>query len=115
MSTLRRGLQIAGFLFLTTASLAQVRSQVIQSEELENYLKKAKVVKARDIPTGVALPIKLTLELDGVTRSAAFKSIDEKLPVKELTNGREINFQDSWMTEIAAYEVDKIIGLGMVP
>jgi hypothetical protein len=26
-----------------------------------------------------------------------------------------MNFQDSWKFEVAAYEVDKIIGLGMVP
>src|SRR5262249_25170123 len=28
---------------------------------------------------------------------------------------REMDFQDSYRTEIAAYEVDKLIGLGMVP
>jgi hypothetical protein len=27
----------------------------------------------------------------------------------------ELDFQDSWRTEIAAYELDKLLGLGMVP
>jgi hypothetical protein len=55
-----------------------------------------------DIGTGVAKPQRLTLELDGVVRRACFKKID----VKE---------QDSWRHEIAAYELDKLLGLGRVP
>ena len=27
----------------------------------------------------------------------------------------EVDFQDSWKTDVAAYELDKMIGLGMVP
>ena len=32
-----------------------------------------------------------------------------------MDRGVEIEFQDSWRTEVAAYELDKLIGLGMVP
>jgi len=63
----------------------------------------------------VTLPKRLTLELNGEKHLAAFKSIDEFAAVKKTDGGTEANFQDSYMTEIAAYEVDKIIGLGMVP
>jgi len=34
---------------------------------------------------------------------------------KQLDRGVEVQFQDSWRTEVAAYELDKLIGLGMVP
>jgi hypothetical protein len=44
-----------------------------------------------------------------------FKTIDEYAKVKQLDRGQEIEFQDSWKTEIAAYELDKMLGLGMVP
>ena len=88
-----------------------------QGAAAEEFLKKAKVVRVKPIGTGVTLPEKVTLELDGVERFAAFKSIDEKrLGVTQLSTGPpEVNFQDSWQTEIPAYVVDMTIGLGMVP
>lgn len=88
-----------------------------QGPAAEEFLKKAKVVRVRAIGTGVTLPEKVTLELDGVERFAAFKSIDEKRVGVTQFGGAppEVNFQDSWQTEIPAYVVDRIIGLGMVP
>ncbi len=88
-----------------------------QGDAAEQFLAKAKVKTVKDIGMGVTLPQKITLELDGVTRSAAFKTIDEKRQgITQLGNAPpDINFQDSWQTEIPAYIVDVIIGLGMVP
>ncbi|MEO6222775.1 MAG: hypothetical protein ABIP90_05960 [Vicinamibacterales bacterium] len=88
-----------------------------QGAAAEEFLMKAKVVRVRAIGTGVTLPDKVTLELGGVERFAAFKTIDEKrVGITQLSSGpAEVNFQDSWQTEIPAYIVDKIIGLGMVP
>jgi hypothetical protein len=64
---------------------------------------------------GVTLPQKLTLALDGTTRFGAFKSIDLSKPIQTFDRGIiEVSFQDSWRTEVAAYELDKMIGLGMV-
>ena len=103
--------------FLFAASLvAQIRSQVIQGQELEDFLRAAKITQTKAIPRGVTLPRKLTLELDGVARFAVFKSIDVSKTVQTFDGGGvEMGFQDSWKTEVAAYEVDKLIGLGMVP
>jgi len=88
-----------------------------QGPAAEEFLKKAKITKVRAIGTGVTLPEKATLMLDGVEGSAAFKTIDEKRQgITQLSAGAtEVNFQDTWQTEIPAYTVDLIIGLGMVP
>ena len=88
-----------------------------QGAAAEEFLKKAKVVRVRPIGTGVTLPEKATLELNGVERFAAFKTIDEKrVGITQLSTGPpEVNFQDSWQLEIPAYVVDMTIGLGMVP
>jgi hypothetical protein len=114
---LRAGLYIIiGLLVAATAAISQVRLQAIQGEELEGYLREAKIVESKGIPRGITLPNKLTLEWKGLTRYAAFKWIDDfKGLMKFDGGGVEMNFQDSWKFEIAAYEVDKIIGLGMVP
>jgi hypothetical protein len=69
--------------------------------EIERFLKKAKVTARRKVGTGVTNPEKVTLELDGTVRQAVFKKVDEPL--------------DSWRHEVAAYELDKLLGIGMVP
>jgi len=69
--------------------------------QIERFLKKAKVTARKKIGTGVTHPEKVTLELEGTVREAIFKTIDEKT--------------DNWRNEVAAYELDKLLGIGMVP
>jgi hypothetical protein len=61
--------------------------------------------------------LKVTLELDGKRQFAVLKTIDQSRPgARPNAAGQiEIDFQDSWRTEVAAYELDKLLGLGMVP
>ena len=88
-----------------------------QGEELESFLQNAEVTDLEGTEEGVTLPKKATLELDSRTHFAIFKTIDVFKPgLTRLRNGViEVDFQDSWKTEVAAYELDKMIGLGMVP
>jgi hypothetical protein len=102
-------------LVVFSLSFAQTGSQLIQGEQLEQFLVKAKITGLRNIGKGVTLPSRATLELDGTTQYGVFKTIDEQRTAKQLDRGVEFHFQDSWRTEIAAYELDKLIGLGMVP
>jgi hypothetical protein len=102
------------------ASVGLVRSQAfeeLQGEYTERFLREAEIVRLGRTLGGVTLSRQAILELDGVTRFAVFKTIDEKRSgLTQLTRGQsEINFQDSWRTEIPAYELDRLLGLGMVP
>ena len=116
MRTLRTALYLFTLLLLATAIQAQVRSQVIQGEELENFLKTAEITNAKTLDIGITAPRKVTMVLNGETRYGVFKSIDEYKDIMRFDDGRvDPNFQDSWKGEIAAYEIDKIIGLGMIP
>jgi hypothetical protein len=83
----------------------------------EQFLLKGKISKVENIGVGVTGARKVTLQFNGVTHFAVFKSIDVYQPgfTPYARGGGEREFQDSWMTEIAAYQVDRIIGLGMVP
>ena len=69
--------------------------------ELEHFLRKAKITERKKLGKGVTNPDKITLELDGVVRHAIYKRVDKR--------------HDNWRHEIAAYELDKLLGLGMVP
>jgi hypothetical protein len=90
--------------------------QIFQGDTVEELLKSSKVVALKGLPEGVTLPQKATLEFNGARQFGVWKVIDEgPVPSKQLDGGVELQFQDSWRTEVAAYELDKLIGLGMVP
>ncbi len=101
----------------TQAASAQPASEVFQGTDLENFLREAKVTAKHRVSTGITVPDRVTLELNGVTHDALFKTIDEfRQGVTNFSTGKpEVDFQDSYKLEIAAYELDKLVGLEMVP
>ncbi len=109
-------------LFLITsgasfAALALPAAQVIQGPEVEQFLKKARFVAKEPLGAGVTDSLKVTLQQGDKKQFAVLKTVDQKRPgLQPNASGQlELDFQDSWRTEIAAYELDKLIGLGMVP
>jgi len=116
MTILRNGLYLTIILLLTSAVSAKVQSQVIQGEEIEEFLRQAEITAAKTLDVGITAPKKLTMVRNGETRYAIFKVVDEYKALMKFDDGRmDMNFQDSWKSEIAAYEIDKIMELGMVP
>lgn len=85
-------------------------------ESKENVLRNAKIIKAKKLGKGVTNPLKLTLRDGDVEFNAVFKSIDvRKTGLTQLKSGVEADFKDSWQFDVAAYELDKLLGLDMVP
>jgi hypothetical protein len=113
----RAGIAAALALACFASTTAQETAAVYQGEAAEEFLSKARIVRMQGLAEGVTGARKATLELNGVTRSAAFKTVDIFSPgLTKLANGQmEMDFTDTWRTEIAAYVVDRIIGLGFVP
>src|SRR5215510_16373131 len=95
------------FALIGRTTSAQNTPPSFQGTSVEEFLKKAKITGMKDISEGVTLPKKATLELDGVKMYGVFKTIDEYAKAKQLDRGIELEFQDSWRTEVAAYEMDK--------
>jgi hypothetical protein len=85
-------------------------------EAKEKVLREAKIIKSKKLGTGITNPLKLTL-LDGETElKAVFKNVDvRKTGLTKLKTGTEMDFKDSWQFDVAAYELDKLLGLNMVP
>jgi len=88
-----------------------------QGNSPEKFLHSADVTHIEEINKGVTRPRRVTLERDGVTHDAAFKWIDERRQgITTLEDGTvDTDFWDSWQAEVAAYRLDRLIGLGMVP
>ena len=107
---------------LTVAVVAVLGAQAretsnIQGDQIEVFLREAVIIDATETETGITRPRKTTLETSELTHPALFKTIDLfRRGFTTFADGsRERNFQDSWKLEVAAYEVDKMIGLNMVP
>ena len=59
--------------------------------------------------------IRATLSDGTLTHDAQIQKIDEKKAEFNAGKIREFNFEDSWRFNVAAYRVDRLIGLRMVP
>jgi hypothetical protein len=80
--------------------------EVAQRAQWEEFLTTAEIVKYERIGEGVTRPWKLYLKKGDIEKKAAWKDVD-----RGLGGGA----RDCWKYEIAAYRLDKLIGLNMVP
>jgi len=88
------------------AAFAQfLPDQIAQREAQEEFLLTAKIVRFEPLKEGVTKPFKLYLKKDDVEATAAWKN----------PSGMQLGFFEGWQYEIAAYQLDKLIGLNMVP
>jgi len=79
--------------------------QIAQREAQEEFLLTADIVRSEPIDEGVTKPFKLYLSKGGVEAKAAWKN----------PSGVQRGFLEGWQYEIAAYRLDKLIGLNMIP
>ncbi len=109
---MRKKLSIFIFLFFVVGLFIPAFAQFAPEEvkeraKWEEFLQEARIISSsRDFPENEAVtePWTLVLEKDGVTRRALWKNPE----------GRLKGFLDSWKCEIAAYRLDKLLGLNMV-
>jgi len=74
--------------------------------EFEEYLKAAPIETIGDIPIGVTKPKRAFFIKGGIAGSAA---------LKYLPTGLKSGYWEAYKSEIAAYKLDRILGLDMVP
>jgi hypothetical protein len=89
-------------------SLAQfTKEELEERDKMEKFLEEAEIVNEVQMQTREAVtnPWVITLEKDGVQKQALWKN----------ASGRMRGFMENWKWEIAAYRLDKHLGLGMVP
>ncbi len=86
-------------------------------EEAERFLQTAKVVDKSNIPIGVTRPQRLELSDGERSASAVWKTVQIYRPIQHFQDGGppEIGFRDNYKHEVAAYELDKILMLNLVP
>ena len=82
------------------------RTWLGRAAEMEAYLKSAEMLSFKDLSVGVTKPQRATLPDGGPMKYLVWKTIQP---------GRYGGYWESYKSEIAAYELDKLLSLNMVP
>ena len=88
------------------ATAASAKVWLGRHAEFAEYLRTAKIVRVIDVNQGVTRPKRAFFRPGGIASSAL---------VKPLRPGRRAGFWESYKSEVAAYEMDRLLGLDMVP
>ncbi len=76
---------------------------------------RAKVVKTKKVYTGATGTKRATLSDGSYTHDASIQSIDVSKASHATPRGMEVNFRDSYKYNIAAYRLDRLLDLHMIP
>jgi hypothetical protein len=87
-------------------STLSLRTWLGREAEVEEYMRTAPIVRIEDVPIGVTKPRRAFLPAGGPVESVAWKVIPP---------GIHRGFWDSYKGDIAAYELDKLLDMGLVP
>ena len=94
---------------------AVVLAPIPADGEIERFLKEADVVSTKSTKKGVTDSLRATLSDGKLTHDAHIQNIDETKREFRTNQGVEFDFRDSWTFNVAAYKIDRLIGLNMVP
>jgi hypothetical protein len=87
-------------------ALTSVTTWIGRSAQIEAHLKTAAITRIEDIGTGVTRPRRAHLEPSDPVESLVWKV---------LPPGRRRGYWESYKSEIAAYELDKLLAMNTVP
>lgn len=116
MRTLKQTVTLAGFLVLVAAQLAVAQSTPrLTPEQQRDFLLNAKITNSRPIGKGVTGSLRLTLSDGTTTHDAGFQSVEMRATAEDIRQGRkragEVQFADSYMYNLAAYELARLLAL----
>jgi hypothetical protein len=97
------------------AAVAQPAAAPLTDAQIEQFLKTAKVVRTRELDKGVTASVRAILTDGTFTHDAHIQTIDESK--HEFKGGPvpEFDFRDKWQFNVAAYRIDRLLGLNLVP
>ena len=88
----------------------------LSDDYLAEFYQNSKVVDSKPLDDFYSKPIKLTFELDGKRHNAIFKYLDSDPQMHKKPWKRRLgNLADRYIYDLAAYKLDRELGLFMVP
>jgi len=102
-------------LILAAAALSCGNPVTAEARVCERALREGTIVSSRDVGQGVSGALKVALRFGGAEVPAVFKSVDTEVKGYTFHGEKAPKYRDSWKHEIAAYELDQLLGLRLVP
>ena len=84
-------------------------------DQKEDFLRGGEVIAIKELKMGVTNSRRATLSRDGVVHGGHFQAINERKPIFQGATGTELDFTDSYQYNVAAYRLDRMINLNLVP
>jgi len=82
---------------------------------MEDFLRQAEIVEIEDVGVGITQPKRLTLKRGDEEHRAIFKNVDVEIDGPVRVDRWERDFSDKYAYEVAAYRLDRLAGIGLVP
>lgn len=112
----QRGIHASLLIAAALLSLAAAaEAQQLTREQQEQFLLDAEVTGRRTLSVGITNSQRLTLSDGSMTHDGHFQSVDVFKPREKTDRGIEVNFRDSYKFNIAAYRLDRLLDLNMIP
>ena len=99
---------------LLTIPLVSTTSELTDTEK-ENFLKKARILKTKELSQGITGSSRATMSDGPLTHDAHIQTIDEYKASFTSNLGSELNFRDTYRGNIAGYRLGKLLLLHMIP
>jgi hypothetical protein len=107
---------------LALSAFAQVAAETKASSpprlsraEMEEFLLTARVVQKKELSMGITNSQRATLDDGKLKHDAHIQTVDIQKASFQTATKTELNFRDSYKFNMAAYELDKLLELNMVP
>jgi hypothetical protein len=100
---------------ITTGQDAAATTATLTDAQIEQFLLNAKVLRTHGAGKGVTGSLRATLSDGTITHDAHIQMIDESQREFRGTQGTEFNFRDSWTFNVAAYRINRLLAMNLVP
>lgn len=102
-------------LCLPAAPIAHRDPPALSHAAMEEFLRTARVRNTRPIGKGVTGSLRATLSDGTLTHDAQIQTVDIEKAQFRTAKTVELNFRDTWKFNVAAYRIDRMLGLDLVP
>jgi len=87
----------------------------VSPQEQENFLRTAKIISLKTLSRGVTKSDRATLSNGQRTHDAHVQPVDKRLVNLYAPDGTPVPWHDSYKYNVAAYRLDRLLGLDMIP
>jgi hypothetical protein len=100
---------------LCLAAPAGAQPTTLTRLQMEEFLRTAKILDKKQTSVGITGSMRARMSDGILTHDAHIQCIDMAKSSFQTPSGTELNFKDSWKYNIAAYRIDRLLDLNMVP